>query len=347
MPPFLLQDSAQNDQGVIPNRTFADFYLGAPLGSATSTIGLTPEYTNLRMGYDQHWNFGIQQQIGKSSVIDLEYVGNKGTHIQGNDTFNIPDPGAGSVQARRPFPRFASFGYISSDISSSYHALQAKFERRLSKGLWFLTSYTFSKSLWNTQTPTAGGRFAFETGPSEYHIPHTFSLAYGYELPFGTGKHFLSNAHGVTNAILGGWQFQGIAIFRSGSPFTVTMSRDVANTGVGGQRPNRIGSGVLDHPTLEKWFDPAAFIAAPNFTYGNSGLRILYPDIVRTIDFSMFKQFRVAERSKLQFRWEVFNLPSTPSFSGPNATLDTNTVGRVTSTSTAPRQMQVALKLTF
>jgi hypothetical protein len=347
MPPFLLQDSAQNDQGVIPNRTFADFYLGAPLGSATSTIGLTPEYTNLRMGYDQHWNFGLQQQIGKSSVIDLEYVGNKGTHIQGNDTFNIPDPGAGSVQARRPFPRFASFGYISSDISSSYHALQAKFERRLSQGLWFLTSYTFSKSLWNTQTSTAGGRFAFETGPSEYHIPHTFSLAYGYELPFGAGKHFLSNAHGVTNAVLGGWQFQGIAIFRSGSPFTVTMSRDVANTGVGGQRPNRIGSGVLEHPTLEKWFDPTAFIAAPNFTYGNSGLRILYPDIVRTIDFSMFKQFRVAERSKLQFRWEVFNLPNTPSFSGPNATLDTNTVGRVTSTSTAPRQMQVALKLTF
>jgi len=166
-------------------------------------------------------------------------------------------------------------------------------------------------------------------------------------LPFGAGKHFLSTAHGVTNAILGGWQFQGITIFRSGSPFTVTMSRDVANTGVGGQRPNRIGSGVLDHPTLEKWFDPAAFIAAPNFTYGNSGLRILYPDIVRTIDFSMFKQFRVAERSKLQFRWEVFNLPNTPSFSGPNATLDTNTVGRVTSTSTAPRQMQVALKLTF
>jgi hypothetical protein len=347
MPPFLLQDSAQNDQGVIPNRTLADFYLGAPLGSPNSTIGLTPEYTNLRMGYDQHWNIGVQQQVGKSMVLDLEYVGNKGSHIQGNDAFNIPEPGAGSVQARRPFPRFASFGYISSDTSSSYHALQAKFERRVSAGLWLLTSYTFSKSLWNVQTPAVGGRYAFETGPSEYHVPHTFSLAYGYELPFGKGKPLLSSAGGVANALLGGWQFQGILLFRSGLPYTVTMSRDVANTGVGGQRPNRIASGKLDNPTLEKWFDPSAFVAAPNFTYGNSGLRILYPDILRTVDFSMFKQFQIRDRSKLQFRWEVFNLPNTPSFSGPNATLDTATVGRVTSTATAPRQMQVALKLTF
>ena len=125
------------------------------------------------------------------------------------------------------------------------------------------------------------------------------------------------------------------------------MSRDVANTGLGGQRPNRIASGKLDHPTLAQWFDPNAFMAAPNFTYGNSGLRILSPDILRTVDFSLFKQFQLSERSRLQFRCEAFNLPNTPSFAGPNSTLDTNTVGRVTGTSTAPRQMQVALKLSF
>jgi hypothetical protein len=280
-------------------------------------------------------------------MFDIEYVGNKGTHIQSNNAFNIPEPGAGGVQGRRPFPRFTGFGYIATDTSSSYHALQAKFERRMSAGLWFLGSYTFSKSLWNVQTPSIGGRYAFETGPSEYHVPHTLSLAYGYELPIGNGKALLGNARGVANAIVGGWQLQGILIFRNGVPFTVTMARDVANTGVGGQRPNRIASGKLDNPTLERWFDASAFVAAPNFTYGNSGLRILYPDIVRTIDFSMFKQFQISERSRLQFRWEVFNLPNTPSFGGPNSTLDTNTVGRVTSTSTAPRQMQVALKLFF
>src|SRR5215471_4047745 len=180
MPPFLLQDSALNDQGVVPNRTLRDFYLGAQLGSPNSTIGLTPEYTHLRMGYDQHWNFGIQQQVfSNKMVFDVEYVGNKGAHIQSNDAFNIPDAGPGGVQARRPFPRFASFGYISSDVSTTYHALETKFEKRLSKGLWFLTAYTFSKSLWTTNTPAFGGRYAFERGPSEYHVPHTFSQSFG------------------------------------------------------------------------------------------------------------------------------------------------------------------------
>jgi hypothetical protein len=347
MPPFLLQDSALNDRAVIPNRTLADFYLGAPLGSPNSTIGLTPSYTRMRMGYDQHWNFGVQKQIGKTMVFDIEYVGNKGSFIQGNNAFNIPDAGPGGVQARRPYPRFSGFGYISADVSTTYHALQAKYEKRLSGGLWFLTSYTFSKSLWRTNTPAIGGRYAFERGPSEYHVPHSFTYSFGYELPFGKGKPVFGDANRWTNGFVGGWQLQGILLFRSGVPFTVTMSRDVANSGVGGQRPNRLGSGKLDDPTLERWFDPTAFVAAPNFVYGNSGLRILSPDILRTIDFSLFKQFQISETSKLQFRFEAFNLPNTPSFAGPNATLDTPTVGRVTSTATAPRQMQVALKYNF
>jgi hypothetical protein len=347
MPPFLLQDSALNDRGVIPNRTLANFYLGAPLGSPNSTIGLTPEYTKMRMGYDQHWNFGVQQQLAKTIVADVEYVGNKGSFIQGNNAFNIPTPAAGGVQARRQFPRFGAFSYISADVSSTYHALQFKLEKRLSAGLWMLGSYTFSKSLWSTQTPAVGGQFAWEKGPSEYHVPHSFSYSFGYELPFGKGKPVLGSANRLANGIIGGWQLQGIMLFRSGVPFTVGMSRDVANTGVGGQRPNRTASGKLDHPTLAQWFDPTAFIAAPNFTYGNSGLRILSPDILRTIDFSLFKQFQISERSRLQFRCEAFNLPNTPSFAAPASTLDTTTVGRVTSTATAPRQMQLALKLTF
>jgi hypothetical protein len=347
MPPFNLGDSALNDRGVIPNRTLADFYLGAPLGSPNSTVSLGPEYTHMRVGYDQHWNFGVQQQVSRNMVFDAEYVGNKGSNIQGNDAFNVPDAGPGAVQARRPFPRFASFGYISSDVSTTYHAMQLKFEKRLSAGLWFLTSYTFSKSLWTTNTPAAGGRYAFERGPSEYQVPHSFSYSFGYELPFGKGKRFLDGANRLANGVIGGWQLQGILIFRSGVPYTVALSRDVANSGVGGQRPNRLANGTAESPTLARWFDPSAFVAAPNFTYGNAGLRILSPDILRTVDFSLFKQFRVTERSKLQFRFEAFNLPNTPSFAAPNSTLDTATVGRITTTATAPRQMQVALKYYF
>ncbi|MBL8174199.1 MAG: carboxypeptidase regulatory-like domain-containing protein [Bryobacterales bacterium] len=347
MPPFLLSDSAVNEQAVVPNRTLADFFLGAPLGSPNSTIGLTPTYTRLQMGNDQHWNFGVQRQLGKQYMFDIEYVGNKGSNIQSNNAFNIPEPGAGGIQARRPYPRYAGFSYIASDTSTTYHALQMKFEKRLSQGLWFLSSYTFAKSLWAANTAAAGGRYRFERGPSEYQVPHTVSNSFGYQLPFGRGQRVAAQAGRLADGLIGGWQLQGILIFRSGVPYTVTMARDVANTGVGGQRPNRLSTGKLDNPTLERWFDTTAFAAAPNFAYGNSGLRILPTDIVRTIDFSMFKNFTISERSKLQFRWEAFNLPNTPSFAAPNSTLDTGTVGRITATSTAPRQMQIAVKLTF
>ena len=198
-----------------------------------------------------------------------------------------------------------------------------------------------------TNTPAAGGRYRFEKGPSEYHVPHSFSHSFGYALPFGKGHTFASNANRVTEALIGGWQMQGIFLFRSGVPYTVTMARDVANTGVGGQRPNRIANGTASEPTLARWFDPTAFVAAPNFNYGNAGLRILPADILRTVDFSLFKNFQIGETGRLQFRWEAFNLPNTPSFAAPNSALDTAVVGRVTATATAPRQMQVALKYTF
>ncbi len=347
MPPFLLSETANNDQAVIPNRTLQNFYLGAAIGSPATAVGLTPTFTKLQMGNDQHWNFGIQQQLKKTMLVDLEYVGNKGSNIQSNDAYNIPEPGAGAVQARRPFPRFTGFGYIAADTSTTYHAMQAKFEKRMSGGLWFLSSYTFAKSLWTVNTPAAGGRYRFERGPSEYQVPHTLSTSFSYGLPIGKGRALAPNINRAGQALLGGWQLQGIMIFRSGVPYTVTMSRDVANTGVGGQRPNRIANGKLDNPTLERWFDTGAFVAAPNFTYGNSGVRILPTDIIRTIDYSLFKNFEVREGMRLQFRFEAFNLPNTPSFAAPASTLDAGVPGRVTSTSTAPRQMQAAIKLTF
>lgn len=347
MPPFLLQETNNNDQGIVPTRNLRNFYLGAPIGSPATAVALTPTYTRLQMGNDQHWNFGVQQQIAKTMMVDLEYVGNKGSNIQSNNAFNIPEPAAGAIQARRPFPRFTGFGYIAADTSTTYHALQAKFEKRMSGGLWLLTSYTFAKSLWTQNTAAAGGRYRFERGPSEYHVPHTFSQSFSYALPIGRGKWIAPKVNRLGDAFIGGWQLQGIMIFRSGVGFTPTMSRDVANTGVGGQRPNRLASGKVDNPTLERWFDPTAFAASPNLSYGNSGLRILSPDIQRVIDYSIFKNFDISETSRLQFRFEAFNLPNTPSFAAPASTIDAGVPGRVTSTATPPRQMQAAIKLTF
>jgi hypothetical protein len=301
----------------------------------------------MKMGYDQHWSFGVQQQVAKSFLVDLAYVGNRGVHLNAREDFNVPEAGPGAVQSRRPYPRFSGFAYISSSASSSYHAVQGKLEKRLSGGIWFLNSYTISKSLWRQQTSTAGGRYAFENGSADFHVPHSLSNSFGYKLPFGRGGLVGGNVHPFVNGLIGGWQLQGILIFRSGLCFTPTVSRDVANTGVSNQRPNRLAFGRSDHPTLDRWFDVSAFAVAPNYTYGNSGLRILAPDIVRVVDFSLFKQFRIAEKANLQFRFEAFNLPNTASFAAPASTIDTAAAGRVTATTTSPRQMQFALKLSY
>ena len=274
-------------------------------------------------------------------------MANKGSFLNSSNAFNDPPAGSGAVQSRRPFPRFGAIGFNSQDVSTTYHSLQVKAEKRLSTGLWYLVSYTFSKSLWHQNTPEKGGNTAWEKATSDFNIPHNFALSSGYELPFGKGRALAGGAGRLADGLIGGWQMQGILVLRSGRPFTPTISRDVANTGRGGQRPNRLASGRLDERTVDRWFDKSAFVLPPSFTYGNSGARLLQEDSLEFFDFSLFKEFRVRERSRLQFRAEFFNLTNTPNFNPPGTDIDTAAGGRVTSTSSTPRQIQFGLKYTF
>jgi len=345
MIPFKLDETAFNDQTPAV-RTMADFFLGRAL-TTTAAPSLGPTYTKLRMGYDQHWNLGVQHEIFSGTVIEIDYVGNKGSFLNGVNAANNPPAGPGAIQSRRPFPLFGTINYFSQDVSTNYHALQAKIEKRLSSGIWYLASYTFSKSMLHQNAPATGGNTAWERALSDFDIPHNLAVSWGYELPVGRGKRFLNGASGFANALLGGWQVQGIVVVRSGRPFTPTISADRANIGIGGQRPIRTGSGALDNPTVERWFDTSAFVLPSQFTYGNSGANILREDRFKTFDFSIFKQFRVTEGSQLQFRAEAFNVTNTPSFNAPNTAIDTAAGGRVTSAASLPRQIQFALKYNF
>jgi hypothetical protein len=179
-------------------------------------------------------------------------------------------------------------------------------------------------------------------------------MSFGAELPFGRGKRFLGGAGTLANGIVGGWQAQSIVNFRSGLPFTPTVSRDVANIGSGGgrdsQRPNRIGDGKLENPTIDMWFDKAAFAVPQDFTYGNSGRGILRGDHQWNVDFSLFKRFNVTGSQALEFRAEAFNLLNSVYFDLPtmaNRAIDTTAGGRITATSLAARQLQFGLKYLF
>ena len=133
----------------------------------------------------------------------------------------------------------------------------------------------------------------------------------------------------------------------TGLPFTPTISSDRANTGVGGQRPIRLGSGSLADPTPTLWFNVNDFAVPAQFTYGNSGRNILNADPLRQLDMTVLKRFRITERKRLEYRTEFFNISNHPVFSIPVTTIDTPTAGRVTSTLNSGRILQFALKFSF
>ena len=195
--------------------------------------------------------------------------------------------------------------------------------------------------------PAVGGNFAWERALASFDVPHNLAISYGYQLPFGRSKPFLSNANRFVNAVVGGWNLSGIVVFHSHTPYTPTISRDVANIGEGNQRPNRICSGVAANPTLNAYFDKSCFTLPANYTFGNSGGSILRGDYLGEVDLALAKQFHLNERIRLDFRAEAFNLPNAAYFNNPGTNVDVASGGRVTSTSNNPRQLQFGVKVTF
>ena len=360
IPPYLLSETVFNNTTGTPGRTLDNYFLGRPLGSAGVIPTVIGTYTHLRRGSDQHWNIGFQQQLAADTVLEVNYVGNKGTHLESSNAFNNPAPAPGPVQSRRPYPAFGPITYNAQDTSSTYHALQVKAEKRYGSGLWYLLSYTYSKSFTIQNTPSANGLFYWEKALSSFDIPQNLAFNMGYVLPVGRGKRFLSGANALTEALVGNWRIQGITILRSGQVFTPTVSRDIANTGVSGQRPNIIGT-PTNVGTANCWFyvssnvacrsqaasATSAFAVPTAFTYGNGGASILRSQWYRNLDVSVFKEFPILEGKLLQFRAEFFNLTNTPVFATPNAVVDTSSGGVVTSTANSPRQLQFALKFNF
>ncbi len=347
--PFLLAETVNQTQNVVPNRTTANFFLGSQLGSALSNPSLLPTLTHLKMGQNQHYSLSVQQQLSPKTVFDIAYVGNHGLHLQATNDFNDPSPAAGAVQGRRPFQPWGAITFQSQDLGTTYQALQAKLERRVSDGITGLISYTWSKFMQSNQSPALGGNIGYERTYSPFNTPQNLAMSGSYQLPVGRGRKYMANSSHFVDAVIGGWQLQTIIVLRSGTPYTPIVSTDRANTGVGSQRPNinPAGGSPTFHKSLSSWFDKTAYVVAPQFTYGQVKAFTLQSDKFRQYDASIFKNFALPGESVLSFRVEFFNLPNTTSFNAPSATIDASTCCTVTSTSIPSRDIQLALKYNF
>jgi outer membrane receptor protein involved in Fe transport len=350
--PWIISQGVNNS---LPTPTLDNQHLFAPFdapGAATPNIQPIDFDPNSRVPYVEEWNVSIQHQLNPTTSLDVAYVGNKGTKLEQRVPLNRPSsPGPGEFETRRQFPDLSD-GYIVQHAAlSNYHALQVKLEKMYSNGMSLLVAYTYSRSIDFASNDFGSGvqdmnNQRAERAVSDFNYPQRLSVGYTYDLPFGKGRQFLSKAKGPADAILGGWELAGILTLQSGSPFTVSSGRDRANVGVT-DRADRIGSGKLDNPTLDHWFDTSAFVIPELYTFGNSGRNILRGDGLSNWDFSLLKNFRIREGMRLQFRAEFFNFPNHADFGTPNANLSSSNLGRVTYTRNDPRIGQFALKLIF
>jgi hypothetical protein len=173
------------------------------------------------------------------------------------------------------------------------------------------------------------------------------------------------NAPGLTGKVFRGWSVNGILQLTSGLPVTVNQTGDSHNTGGASQPRSHVVSGktvdrVMAGRNLDRWFDTSAFVRSKcdgcpgegvflpgTLGYGNAGVTLFDAPAQKTWDFALFKDFRIREGHRLQFRWEAFNFLNTPQFSAPNRSLGSPTFGQITSTITNNREMQFALKYVF
>ncbi len=354
-----------------PEINIADPFVNAAAPLVIGTQNINPGFIE---GYTQHWNFTVQRELPAGVTVDAGYVANKGTKLGELTFYNIPTPGpTATVQARRPFPAWGTALSLDPYVTSNYHSLQVKAQKRVSRGLSFLTAYTWAKSIDLSSERGAGDRGGgFDTGGgnvrdlrgysrglSGYDVRHRLVFSYVYELPFGRGRAFLQGLNAAADKVLGGWELSGVTQFQGGFPTTAVMSADVNGDGIA-DRPDAVAPVTYQSRNPNCYIvdrrNPACGVATSSFVdlpagstrFGTAGRNILIGPGLNVWDFSLAKNTRFRERYNLQFRAEFFNFFNHANFNQPNRTTNVTApaFGSINSAQ-RPREMQFGLKLEF
>ncbi len=345
-------------QGFPPN-----FATPAAFSTALSEVRYIPQ--NYRPGYVESWNFDVQQELAHNLLLDIAYVGNHGVGLtilaDANQAFpNLLGQNL-SVNARRPIPNFTTIEQSWNGGFSTYNALQTKLEKRYSLGLYFINSFTWSKSIDNApghlenydgdNSRVNYYNIAANKAVSSYDQPFNETLSVLYDVPFGKGRHFDPH-NAALDLVAGGWGVDLINTATSGLPFNVTYSPTTQGSvsPLVTPTPNLTGASLyLNSGNPINYLNAAAF-SNPVYTqpFGNAGRNIARGPSFYELDFGLHKNFNLWSESRyLQFRAEAFNLLNKTNFSPPS-TLTSNSSGFGVFTSTFPaRQIQLALKLYF
>jgi len=384
------------------NQVFAPAGCNTPTASYKSAACTTPQTTSNPAGnpyvgsstnavplyfpasYLEQFSLQVQKQY-KGNVVTIGYIGELGHRIQRGINLNtITNPnqlGVTPLSSKFPWLTKASITENADAATSAYNALQLGFVRRFNAGLTVSLNYVWSHGMANTggacqPTPNAGGYCLYDNvtspgspfqinsfsqgfawGNTSLDTPNRIAGTINYQLPFG------KSATGVEKQVIAGWALNAAGSWQSGLSYNVGEG-GTSVTGIGGGSPDQICSGKVSNPSKLQWFNPACFQSQTPGTFGNAHPNQLFGPRQRNLDFSLFKEFPITERYKLQFRTEVFNLFNTPNFNTPNSTVTFGSCNvsttRCTGVSSYPtgsisglnsnqsaRQIQFALKVLF
>jgi hypothetical protein len=317
----------------------------------------------------------MQYELWPDVVLDIAYVGNKGTKLNGFRNLNqravITNPDGSQAAGARPYPAFGDIQWMENRVASNYKSLQMRLDKRFSKGLSGMISYTLGEAITDApdhistsgggagidtgvfREPQDGNNLRAERGPAEFDVRHRFVASYIWELPFGRGRRFGDGWNRAMDFAFGGWQVTGIHVLQSGFALTATLGGgSVLN--LGGERrarPNLIGDPELPESerTVARWFNTDAF--APAFSpspqaFGNAGVGIMRGPGLANFDFTLAKNFNISDRRYIQFRTELFNAFNHANFGPPNIARESSGFGQILTAGNA-RIIQFGLKFYF
>ena len=362
---------------------------GYPLSPFTLNAGVSMRgvQTDFENPLVHKWNFIVQREVGFGTSIELGYEGNHQAHqviLANTDTnpnlgtFNTSINGA-SLQEIQPacstcqsvgngLSMTTSFGY------GNYAAGSAKVEKRFSHGLQFLAAYVWSHTLANSGTPLSGSSnlnpisntdWSTAYSSASWDIRHSMTTSFNYELPVGKGKAFGAGMGRAADAVVGGWQINGILTLRTGAPITMSgICHGVWNRCLPDYVPGYTGNGnsvPAGGRTPNEYFDTSVYTQAYSnqalgiATGGDVGLQTLTAPPTKTLDFSIFKEFKFTERFSMQFRGEAINLTNFTVLSQPDVSLGDSKIyggngnfGVITSSvAGTERHLQFSLRLKF
>jgi hypothetical protein len=315
--------------------------------------------------YLQEWQLGVQQDLGHSWIVELDYMGNHGVHLPVQLQINQIAPSTTccfnikNTQSLRPYPQFLNITYLTNGGAQAYAALFATLTHRWTNGVSVRAAYTWAHTLDDVDGPARADAAPIQNvfnlhsqwGTAMTSIPQRFSLSAVYALPVGAGGRFLPHTP-VVSQIIGHWKASTVAQFQTGYPYNISQG-DQLQIYSGGQYVTKVGNPNVPRGsrTVAKWFNPQAFAITPADTLGTAPRATLYGPGQNVWDISLMRDISLREHAVFTFRVDAHNAFNHPQFSGLNtslsaSTIANNTFGMVTSAQD-PRTLLLVGRLRF